>query len=189
VALEPLASLLEARILPEPARVNRPTTMLLTAPLVARSAATAAGAYETTVLNFLLAEREHLGISHLWRCRSSRVDALAELDDGRRIGIEIKYRMNWEKACQAGHQFTWYRERVQTKETALAAGVVVFERFSGDWARHSPSRVLENGWNYWYADHHDVDGLRIDLIRLSQNGMETYPEALAAAQAAARASQ
>lgn len=187
--LEPLASLLGTTIVPEPARVNRPAATLLAAPFVARPTATAVGAHETSVLNFLFAERARLGISHLWRCRSSRVDAIAELDDGRRIGIEIKYRMNWEKACQAGHQFTWYRERVQAKEAPLAAGVVVFEQFSGDWARHSPSRVLENGWNYWYADHHNVDGLRVDLIRLRQNSMENYPEALAAAQAAAQAGQ
>jgi hypothetical protein len=107
-----------------------------------------------------------------------------ELDDGRYVGVEIKYRMNWDKACQACHQLAWYVERVQpTGSVQLDAGIVIFEEFSGDWARRSPSRLLENGWNYWYTDHHQVGGLRLDLMRVRDDTIETYPAALSTARA------
>jgi hypothetical protein len=71
---------------------------------------------------------------------------LLDLDDGRRIALEIKYAMNWEKACQACAQFGWYRTRVEAKEKPLSSGLVVFETFTGDWARKKRNWLLENGW-------------------------------------------
>jgi hypothetical protein len=60
-----------------------------------------------------------------------------------------------------------------------------FEEFSGDWARRSPSRLLENGWNYLYTVHRGIGGVRVDLLRLRAGNYESFPAALTAAQAAA----
>ena len=89
--------------------------------------------------------------------------------------------MNWEKACQACSQFSWYRNRIEVKEKPIAGGLVIFEEFSGDWARRRPGWVLQNGWNYFYEDHHDVEGLRVDLLRLSDGELLTYRAAFDAA--------
>jgi hypothetical protein len=109
---------------------------------------------------------------------------LIDLANGRRVGLEIKYRMNWQKACQACAQFGWYRKHVGSKERPLAHGLVVFEAFSGDWARRRSSWLLENGWNYWYTEHREVEGLRVDLVRLREGVFESFADALAAAQVA-----
>jgi hypothetical protein len=144
---------------------------------------TAPHAFEIAVFNFLLAYRKPLGISAVWRCRNVRIDGLVELDDERRIALEIKYRMNWEKACQACAQFGWYRTHVEEKEKPLSGGLVVFETFTGDWARRKPSWLLENGWSFFYTDHRQVEGLRVDLVRLRDGTLESFPTALAAAHA------
>jgi hypothetical protein len=89
--------------------------------------------------------------------------------------------MNWEKACQACAQFGWYRAHVEAKEKPLSGGLVVFETFSGDWARRKPNLLLENGWSFFYTDHREVEGLRVDLVRLRDETLESFPMALAAA--------
>lgn len=142
-------------------------------------------AFEITVFNFLLAQKEPLGINAMWRCRNVRIDGLVDLVDGRRVALEIKYRMNWEKACQACAQFGWYRTHVEGKEKPLSSGLVVFETFTGDWARRKPNLLLENGWSFFYMDHREVEGLRVDLVRLRDGMLESFPTALAAAQAKA----
>jgi hypothetical protein len=53
-----------------------------------------AHAFEIAVFNFLLAHKQPLGISAVWRCRNVRVDGLLDLDDGRRMALKIKYAMN-----------------------------------------------------------------------------------------------
>ncbi len=120
----------------------------------------------------------------MWKCRNIRIDGLLDLADGGRIGLEIKYRMNWEKACQAGHRFCWYRRHNESKARPIDAGIVVFEEFSGDWARRKKSWLVENGWSFWYMDHQDVEGLRVDLVRLRGDLLESFPAALARAAAA-----
>ena len=185
--MESLADLFARTIAPEPARTNSPAARRIEAPIPGTGAETAPRAFEIDVLNFLLAQKQPLGITDLWQCRNVRIDALLDLDDGRRVALEIKYRMNWEKACQACSQLAWYRNRVEAKEKPVSGGLVVFEAFTGDWARRKPNWLLENGWSFWYADHHDVDGLRVDLVRLRDGKFESFPAALAAARAAMKA--
>ena len=91
--------------------------------------------------------------------------------------------MNWEKACQACAQFGWYRSHVEANEKPLASGLVVFETFTGDWARKKPKWLLQNGWSFFYMDHREVEGLRVDLLRLRDGTLESFPTALAAARA------
>jgi hypothetical protein len=38
---------------------------------------------------------------------------------------------------------------VEAKEKPLTSGLVVFETFTGDWARRKPKWLLENGWSFF----------------------------------------
>jgi hypothetical protein len=98
--VESLTDLISSEISSEPGRVNGPAAHQVDVPIPAKGTETAPHAFEIAVFNFLLAQKQSLGISAVWRCRNVRVDGLLDLDDGRRIALEIKYAMNWEKACQ-----------------------------------------------------------------------------------------
>jgi hypothetical protein len=180
--MEPFAELIAHEIDPEPARVNEPAAHLLTSPLPTNGTERPPRTFEISVFNALLAQRATLGVTDVWRCRNVRIDGLLDLADGRRLALEIKYRMNWEKACQAGAQFSWYRKRRERSEKPLSGALVFFEEFSGDWARRKPAWLLENGWNYWYTEQNEVDGLRIDLVRLRGGKLDSYRTELAKAQ-------
>jgi hypothetical protein len=88
-------------------RLRRPTVRALDAPIAPKG--NAATAFEIAVFNALLCERSTLGIKQVNRCRNVRIDGLLDLEDGRRLAVEIKYRMNWEKACQACAQIIWFK--------------------------------------------------------------------------------
>src|SRR5438552_10627191 len=106
--IEPLANLIDSDPSPENARVNSPTVRALDAPIAPKG--NAATAFEIAVFNALLRERSTLGIKQVSRCRNVRIDGLLDLEDGRRLAVEIKYRMNWEKACQACAQIIWFKK-------------------------------------------------------------------------------
>lgn len=178
--MDSLAELLDrGQLSPEHARVNSPTVTALSNTL--EPAGSAATAYEREVFNALLRNRSMLGIKQVNKCRNVRIDGLLELEDGRKLALEIKYRMNWPKACQACAQISWFKNYPPTKQYDLAGGVVVFEEFSSDWARHKPKWLLENGWNYWLTDHQYAEGLPVRLLRFRDGTFESYEMALAAA--------
>lgn len=181
--MERLSDLINQRIDPEPGRVLDPGFRRVDTPLPIAGTASAPAAYEVEVFNYLLACKEQLGVRDVWRCRSIRIDGLLDLENGQRVGLEVKYRMNWEKACQAGHQFSWFRKHPDAAARPIDSGVVVFEQFSGHWARRKKSWLLESGWNFWYMDHQDVDGFRVDLVRLLDGTFDSLPTALTAARA------
>ena len=183
--MESLADLITRDISPEPGRANTPAAHPVDRPILATGAETEPRAFEIAVFNFLLENQGPLGVSAVWRCRNVRIDGLIDLADGRRIALEIKYRMNWEKACQACAQFGWYRTHVEANEKPLSSGLVIFEAFSGDWARRKAKWLLESGWSFFYTDHREVERLRVDLARLQGGMFETFPAALAAARASA----
>jgi hypothetical protein len=95
-----------------------------------------------------VAQEQPLGIGAVWQCRNVRIDGLLDLDDRRRVGLEIKYRTSWEKACQACGQFGWYQTHIEAKEKPLSSGLVVFETFTCDCARRKPNWLLESGWTF-----------------------------------------
>jgi hypothetical protein len=180
--MELLTDLITRKIEPEHVQAKPPDRSPIADLITATSTPAPARAYEIAAFNFLLAKQAALGISELWQCRNSGIDGLLDLDDGRRVALEIKYRMNWMKACQACSQVGWYRKHVDVNEKEkVSSALVVFEAFSGDWARRPSTRLLENGWNFWYAGHHEVEGLRIDLVRFRAPSVESFPQALAAA--------
>lgn len=79
----------------------------------------------------------------------------------------------------------WYHTRVEPQEKPLSSGLIVFEEFTGDWARRKSNWLLENGWSFFYMDHREVEGLRVDLVRFRDGTLESFPAALAAARAKA----
>jgi hypothetical protein len=46
-----------------------------------------------------------LGIQTALKFTNLKVDGAIVLVDGRRLAVEIKYRMNWTKACKAESEF------------------------------------------------------------------------------------
>jgi hypothetical protein len=181
--VESLVDMISREISHEPGRVNSPAARRIEVPIQAKGTETGPHAFEIAVFNFLVAQEQPLGIEAVWQCRNVRIDGLLDLDDGQRVALEIKYRMNWEKACQACAQFGWYRTHIEAKEKPLSSGLVVFETFTGDWARRKPNWLLESGWNFFYMDHHEVEGLRVDLVRFRGQTLESFSTALAAARA------
>ena len=134
--------------------------------------------YEADVFNFLFDNREMLGIEKVMKFKALLVDGAIELKDGKRLTVEVKFRMNWEKACLAEYQFRTFLKRTDRMPFSVDGGLVVFEEFSGDWKRYTTSRLRENGWDNWYRSHSEIEGFRVDLLRLSNDGdkkLEHYP--------------
>jgi hypothetical protein len=175
VAVETLEQLFARRVTPEARSWHEATITVLSAPTSSNSTK-AWGAYEDEVFNFLLANCEPLGLANILTFRSLLMDGAVEFADGRRLALEIKYRMNWEKACQAEWQFRNFLKRPEAEQGPVVGGLVFFEDFSADWKRKPASRTLENGWNYWYEGHCEVEGLPLHLVRLRAGQLDAFPE-------------
>ncbi len=135
--------------------------------------------FEQEVFAFLLQNQRQLGIQKIFRLKNSGIDGLLVLDDDCSVALEIKYRMNWEKACQANRQFEGFLLRISifAKEYQPKMGVVFFHDFSADWRRKPLIREIENGWLYWYSGHCELTGLnfKMHLLRLSDGKLYGYP--------------
>jgi X-X-X-Leu-X-X-Gly heptad repeat protein len=95
------------------------------------------------------------------------------------LAVEIKLRMNWSKALQAGAEFRRFLQSTEAKAHPVRGAIVFFEAFEGaGWHKKAKSRLLENGWNHWYASHCDVEGYRADLFRLCGGKFESYGQAM-----------
>jgi hypothetical protein len=133
-------------------------------------------AFQCRVFNFLLEQARELGIRKVFAFRNLVVDGAVDLVDGKRLIVEVKYKMNWLKACQAGWQFRAFLKRHNEPPAGpVRGGIVIFEKFSGDWSNHAETRSRQNGWNSWYMGHCDVDGFRLDLLKLTSQGLEACP--------------
>jgi hypothetical protein len=169
-----ISELISRCFTPEQKKVrHKPKIQTLSAPIRVKSKKPFA-IYEAEVFNFLLAFKEALGIKKVMKFKAQRVDGAVELLDGKQLALEIKFRMNWEKACQAEWQFRRFVKR-HGKDFPVDGGLVFFEEFSGDWKRKAGGRLLENGWSHWYMGHSEVDGLRLDLLRLCKEKLESFP--------------
>src|SRR5262245_6325484 len=99
-----LSELIGRTITPEAKDSNKPKVVTLSAPIQPNTVKEH-GRYEADVFNFLLAHKEPLGIKAVMKFSALFVDGAVELIDGKRLTVEVKFRMNWEKACQAEWQF------------------------------------------------------------------------------------
>ena len=130
--------------------------------------------YESSVFNYLLDNKDALGISKLFKLKNQRMDGEIELNTGGIVAFEIKYRMNWLKACQSGYQFRQYLRHRESSAGPLQGGIVFFEEFSGDWDRTFGNRPRKLGWDGWYLTHHKIDEFPFQLVRLREGTMQTY---------------
>jgi hypothetical protein len=128
------------------------------------------------VFNFLFENRGALGIENVLVFKNLLLDGAIVLTNGHRLGLEIKLRMNWEKACQAEWEFRNFLKRPEAKNNSIAGGIVVFEEFSADWQRLFKVRDFRNGWSHWYYGHSQVEGLQIDLLQFDGKKFEGFPE-------------
>ena len=133
--------------------------------------------YEIEVFNFLYGNKDSLGIRSVSRFKNRLVDGQIVLEDGRRLVIELKLRMNWLKACQSEWQFRHFLKRFDSGKPSPPTGAIIFfEEFSGDWARARANRRNLFGWEVWYLYYRDsIDGKPMDLVRLRDGVMEGYP--------------
>jgi hypothetical protein len=170
-----VANLIDRTIVPKERNAKRPETVVLLGPSDVAIRSTEPGRFEQAVLNFFVTQRKQLGLRTVSHFYNQLIDGELVLADGRRLALEVKYKMNWPRACQAD----WQIERflVREREVEYAAGLVVFSEFSADWARSWQSH--ERGWRYWYLDHSWVMGnrYRVDLVRFNGRVLEGYPSA------------
>jgi hypothetical protein len=140
--------------------------------------------YEAEVYNYLINHKEALGIRKVFRLKNASADGEVELLDGSRVLVEIKYRMNWKTACQAGWQLLESFNLMEPLKLSPTphAGLVFFEQFSGDWDEKAVSRPLKAGWYYWYAGHHELrEDFSAVLVHFQGGVLSTYQELVAAA--------
>jgi hypothetical protein len=160
--------LLPRRVAP-PGLATRPSVQCVHQPLVLADQRPHA-VYEADVFNFLFANSAELGIDSVLRFRGLLADGALDLTNGNRIVVEIKYRMNWMKACQAEWQFRRCLFTAEAQTKPITGGLVFFEEFSGDWAGVGGGRSFPIGWYHWYTGHCDVEGLPLDLVRFEAGG-------------------
>jgi hypothetical protein len=170
-----LSDLITRRIDPEAFARRQPSAEAVVVPARLKGLDGPA-AYESEVFNFLLKNKAALGIQDVTRFKNRLVDGELVLSDGTRLPIEIKWRMNWMKACQAEWQIRHFlRAANEESPRHRRAGIVMFETFSADWARRIGARALENGWSHWYLFHAHLDGVRVDLLRFSRGKLHGFP--------------
>lgn len=175
-----IADLISLEFKPEERKRHKPVVTILSDLLGCPDTAKLPRKYECEVFNFLLKNRDTLGIESVFTFKSLFVDGAILLVDGRRLAVEIKLRMNWTKALQAESEFKRFLLTTEAKTNPVNGVIVFFEQFQGDgWHRKAKSRFLENGWNHWYANYFNIDGYRADLFRLSQGALEHYGVAMA----------
>src|SRR5262245_19526672 len=178
--LRPIADLISLPVSPEERKRRKPVVTPLDAPLCLPDTAKLPRKFECGVFNFLLEQRQALGVETVFRFKNLFVDGAILLTDGRRLAVEAKLRMNWTKALQAEAEFRRFLLTPEAKANPVSGVIVFFEAFQGDgWHRKAKSRLLQNGWNHWYANYSRIDGYRADLFRLSQGAFEHYGLALA----------
>jgi hypothetical protein len=171
-----IAELIKLPITPEEHDRREESVTVVSSPLTCPDGAKPHRKYECQVLNYLFQHRDVLGIQTVFRFQNLLVDGAVLLMDGTRLAVEIKLRMNWTKACQAGWEFQQFLKRTgEAKAHQVSGAIVFFEEFQGDgWERQAQCRVLQNGWNAWYTGHADVEGYRVDLFRISGATFEYY---------------
>src|SRR5262245_13315783 len=118
-----LSELIGRQITPEAKERNSPKCTPLSAPIVGKSEKPH-DRHEAEVFNFLFAKEEGFGIRSGMRFAALLVDGAVELEDGRRLAVEIKLRMNWVKACQAEWQYRTFLKRKERQPFPVVGAVV-----------------------------------------------------------------
>jgi hypothetical protein len=124
--------------------------------------------FEKRVFNCLWANKKQLRLKKVERLQNCLIDGRLECEDGRIVGLEMKYAMNWCNACKAGWQLQKSIERYEASLGRFSEAIVIFDHFTGDWDRGSAGRNRKNGWNRWYEDHYKIGKLKVHLLQFTQ---------------------
>jgi hypothetical protein len=174
-----IAEIIGRNIVPPPYVLRDQMEFPVDAELPIRGRTARYSVYEIEVFNHLYTNKRALGIHSVTRFRNRLVDGPIVLSDGRRLVVELKLRMNWERACQAEWEFHHFLKRFDTKDrdNPIEGAIVFFEEFSGDWAERRANRATLWGWEAWHLYHRDsMAGKPMDLVRLSGETLEGFPE-------------
>lgn len=134
--------------------------------------------FERQVFRYLRTRGRQHGVATVAKLGNLLVDGTLTLKNRRCLVVEAKYRMGWLKACQAGWQVGKFMRGPEGRRCRATGAVVIFEQFSGDWARRGRGRSTENGWFHWYAGHAQLPGrrgFRLDLVRFRRGRLEGIP--------------
>jgi hypothetical protein len=187
-----IAELIVLNNVPEEKRRRKEMVRQVTSTVECAEGASASRKYECEVLNFLFRSKHALGIQAIFQFANLRVDGAIVLVDGRRLVIEIKLRMNWKKALEAGYEFRRFLLSHEAKANPVTGAIVFFDQFEGSgWHEQPNCRFLEDGWNEWYRSHSKFDTYRLDLLRLPEGGieLEDFQSALAKGRASKSAAR
>jgi len=170
-----ISDLISLDIKPEERKRREEKVRILSLPLDCPENAKRPRKYECEVFKFLLEKKDTLGIETVFKFENLKVDGAILLVDGRRLAVEIKLRMNWTKALQAGSEFRRFLLTSEARTHPVNGAIVFFEKFDGSgWQVKAKCRLLENGWNHWYTSHSKIDGYRVDLFRVCQGELGYY---------------
>jgi len=128
--------------------------------------------FEFKTFKFLGKNHKEMGVKNAFRFQNVFIDGWIELENGDCYALEIKYRMDWMKACQAEWQFhqffklandekmkndfhVLHKELLSfTDNTKIKGCIVIFNDFSADWLRSVKDAEHISGWSTWYHEHH-----------------------------------
>ena len=119
--------------------------------------------------SFIFMRIERYGIEKIYIFKNMVVDGALRLDSGKIILLEIKFRLDWFKVCNARVEFQRFlkEKRVQeyfTKHISKKSpegALIIFDSFSGDW--------IGKGWSNFYEEEIlDFPSVPIRIARLNR---------------------
>lgn len=137
--------------------------------------------YEVEVFNYLYEHKTELGISKIYKLKNSLADGILKLDNDKMVLLEIKYALGWDKSSVARIQFQWFindkiYERLSLNKPNNA--LIVFDHFSGDWAKPQRKSYIEIGWHNFYIEEMLInkDNTKTDIVKLSNGILTCYQD-------------
>lgn len=118
--------------------------------------------FQAAVLWHLFRHRRQLKLVEVWSFRYAMIDGAIVDASGDAMAVEVKLRMNWTKACQAGWQIDYFFNRKwQWKEGTnwprprrWVGGLVICGEFQGSgWDLHPRGLEWCLGWDRWFQEH------------------------------------
>jgi hypothetical protein len=166
-----------------PRRFNSPSRAIVPFTPPTTLSTSAGLGFQDSVFNFLLRNKEQLGIASVWKCKNLRADGAIRLNDRRALALEMKVKMGWTEACQTEWQFRYFLNTEEAQEFGIDGGLAFFEEFKGqerrDW-RKVAADGREDGWHRWYGEHHKIvhgdREFRFDLLRFRNGRLYAFTE-------------
>jgi hypothetical protein len=134
--------------------------------------------YELEAFNYLFENSRKLDIESVIKFDNLHVDGQIVLVDRRRFVIEVKYRMNWLKQCQAVWQFKKFLSTKEAETNPVSGAIIIFEEFTADWSKKANSHAKNLwGWEGWYLEVYNcIPEKPMHLLMWRQGGdLRGYP--------------